>query len=163
MFGSESSYHTRCAPLVGRLNQGLFRRRIDARFLTAFCGILGADGSLVYSNAGHNAPFLVSRDGVRRLDTGGLVLGIFEDSTYEEEMLMLSPGDVVIAFSDGVSEALNEAGDEYSDDRLLAAVMANRRRPPQELLDALLADVRRFAGAATPSDDITMVVVRYDG
>jgi phosphoserine phosphatase RsbU/P len=163
MFGSESSYHTHCAPLVGRLNQGLFRRRIESRFLTAFCGILGADGALVYSNAGHNAPFLVSRNGVRRLDTGGLVLGIFEDSTYEEEMLMLSPGDVVIAFSDGVSEALNEAGEEYSDDRLLAAVMANRQRTPQELLDALLADVRRFTGAATPSDDITMVVVRYDG
>ena len=163
MFGAESSYHTRCAPLVGRLNQGLFRRRIESRFLTAFCGILGADGSLVYSNAGHNAPFLVSKAGVRRLETGGLVLGIFEESPYEEEALTLSPGDVIIAFSDGVSEALNEAGDEYSDDRLLAAVMANRQRTPQELLDALLADVRRFAGAATANDDITMVVVRYDG
>jgi phosphoserine phosphatase RsbU/P len=163
MFGAESSYHTRCAPLVGRLNQGLFRRRIESRFLTAFCGILGADGSLVYSNAGHNAPFLVSQAGVRRLEAGGLVLGIFENATYDEESLMLSPGDVIVAFSDGVSEALNEAGDEYTDDRLLAAVMANRGRPPQELLDALLADVRRFTGAATPNDDVTMVVVRYDG
>jgi serine phosphatase RsbU (regulator of sigma subunit) len=163
MFGSESSYHTRCAPLVGRLNQGLFRRRIESRFLTAFCGILGADGALVYSNAGHNAPFLVSAKGVRRLETGGLVLGIFENSAYEEEALTLSPGDVIIAFSDGVSEAMNEAGDEYSDDRLLAAVMANRKRPPQELLDALLADVRKFVGAATANDDVTMVVVRYDG
>jgi sigma-B regulation protein RsbU (phosphoserine phosphatase) len=145
------------------LNQGLFRRRIESRFLTAFCGILGADGSLVYSNAGHNAPFLISKGGVRRLETGGLVLGIFEHSAYEEEALTLAPGDVVIAFSDGVSEALNQAGDEYSDDRLLAAVMANRQRTPQELLDALLADVRKFAGGATPNDDITMVVVRYDG
>jgi sigma-B regulation protein RsbU (phosphoserine phosphatase) len=163
MFGAEAAYHTRCAPLVGRLNQGLFRRRIEARFLTAFCGILGADGSLVYSNAGHNAPFLVTRSGVRRLETGGVVLGIFEHSTYEEEALSLEPGDVIIAFSDGVSEALNEVGDEYSDDRLLAAVVANRERTPQELLDALLADVRRFAGAATANDDVTMVVVKYDG
>ncbi len=163
MFGAEAAYHTRCAPLVGRLNQGLFRRRIESRFLTAFCGILGADGSLVYSNAGHNAPFLVTASGVRRLETGGMVLGIFEHSAYEEEALTLSPGDVIIAFSDGVSEALNEAGDEYSDDRLLAAVIANRRRTPQELLDALLADVRKFAGAATANDDVTMVVVRYDG
>jgi serine phosphatase RsbU (regulator of sigma subunit) len=163
MFGSESSYHTRCAPLVGRLNQGLFRRRIESRFLTAFCGILGADGSLVYSNAGHNAPFLVTAKEVRRLETGGLVLGIFENSAYEEEAITLAPGDVVIAFSDGVSEAMNEAGDEYSDDRLLAAVMANRKRTPQELLDALLADVRKFTGVATANDDITMVVVRYDG
>ena len=163
MFGAEAAYHTRCAPLVGRLNEGLFRRRIESRFLTAFCGILSADGSLVYSNAGHNAPFLVTASGVRRLETGGLVLGIFEHSAYEEETLKLAPGDVIIAFSDGVSEAMNEAGDEYSDDRLLAAVVANRQRTPQELLEALLADVRKFAGAATANDDVTMVVVRYDG
>jgi serine phosphatase RsbU (regulator of sigma subunit) len=163
MFGSEASYQTRCAPLVSRLNQGLFRRRIESRFLTAFCGILAADGSFIYSNAGHNAPFLVSRSGVRRLETGGLVLGIFEQSTYEEETLQVSPGDVIIAFSDGVSEALNEAGDEYSDDRLLAAVMSNKDRAPQDLLAALLADVRKFAGGATPNDDVTMVVVRYEG
>lgn len=163
MFGAEAAYHTRCAPLVARLNLGLFRRRIESRFLTAFCGILGADGSLVYSNAGHNAPFLVTSSGVRRLDTGGVVLGLFEEAAYEEEALTLAPGDVIVAFSDGVSEALNEAGDEYSDDRLLAAVVANRRRTPQDLLDTLLADVRKFTGAATPSDDVTMVVVRYDG
>jgi serine phosphatase RsbU (regulator of sigma subunit) len=163
MFGAEAAYHARCAPLVTRLNQGLFRRRIESRFLTAFCGILAADGSLVYSNAGHNAPFLVSGSSVRRLETGGVVLGIFDNSVYDEESLALTRGDVIIAFSDGVSEALNEAGDEYGDDRLLAAVMANRHRTPPELLDALLADVRNFAGAATANDDVTMVVVRYDG
>jgi sigma-B regulation protein RsbU (phosphoserine phosphatase) len=163
MFGAEAAYHTRCAPLVARLNQGLFRRRIESRFLTAFCGILGADGSLIYSNAGHNAPFLVHATGVRRLETGGMVLGLFEQVPFEEEVLQLSPGDVVIAFSDGVREALNEAGDEYSDERLLASVMSHRQRTPQELLQALLADVRQFTGAATPNDDVTMVVVRYDG
>jgi sigma-B regulation protein RsbU (phosphoserine phosphatase) len=82
---------------------------------------------------------------------------------FDEEVLQLSPGDVVIAFSDGVSEALNEAGDEYSDERLLASVMSHRQRTPQDLLQALLADVRQFTGAATPNDDVTMVVVRYDG
>ena len=163
MFGSEANYQTHCGPLVSRINQGLFRRRIESRFLTAFCGIVGKDGSLVYSNAGHNAPFLVSGSGVRRLETGGMVLGLFEDAAYEEECLSLTPGDVLIAFSDGVSEAMNQAGEEYADERLLASVMANRQRPPQELLDALLADVRRFVGMATANDDITIVVVRYDG
>ena len=69
MFGAESSYHARCAPLVTKLNQGLLRRGIHARFLTAFYAILSADGSLVFSNAGHNAPLLVSPTGVRRLET----------------------------------------------------------------------------------------------
>ena len=163
MFGAEASYQSRCAPLVSKLIAGLFRRGIEARFLTAFYAILAPDGSLTYSNAGHNAPLLVTRTGVRRLETGGLVLGLFEHAAFEEDTLRLAPGDLVVAFSDGVSEAMNEAGEEYTDDRLLASVNAHRGQPPQALLDALLADVRQFCGRATPSDDVTMVVVRYDG
>jgi sigma-B regulation protein RsbU (phosphoserine phosphatase) len=163
MFGAEASYQTSPAPLVTRLNQTLFRRGIEARFLTAFYGLLAPDGTLIYSNAGHNAPMLVGRDSVRRLETGGLVLGLFEHAAYDEEPVRLAPGDVVVAFSDGVSEALNEAGDEFTDERLLASVAAHRGKAPQELLLGLLADVRTFCGSATPTDDVTMVVVRYDG
>jgi phosphoserine phosphatase RsbU/P len=163
MFGVEASYQSRCAPVVARLNRGLFRRGVQGRFLTAFYAILSPDGSLLYSNAGHNAPLLITSDGVRRLETGGLILGMFDDATFEEEALTLSPGDVIVAFSDGVSEARNESDEEYSDDRLVAAAAANRGRPPRELLDALLADVRAFCGRATPHDDVTMVVVRYNG
>jgi serine phosphatase RsbU (regulator of sigma subunit)/pSer/pThr/pTyr-binding forkhead associated (FHA) protein len=163
MFAAEATYQSSAAPLVTRLNKGLFRRGIEARFLTAFYGILDADGTLVYSNAGHNAPVLVGKSGVRRLDTGGLVLGLFEHAVFEEETVTLAPGDVLVAFSDGVSEALNEAGEEYSDARLLASVEAHRGRPPQELVTALLADVHTFCGGAMPSDDVTMVVVRYEG
>ena len=125
--------------------------------------MLGPDGSLTYSNGGHNAPMLVTKDGVRRLETGGVVLGLFEHATFDEETLSLQPGDVIVAFSDGVSEAMNEAGDEFTDERLLASIEAHRSKPPQELLDALLADVRTFCGQATPNDDVTMVTCRYDG
>jgi serine phosphatase RsbU (regulator of sigma subunit) len=162
MFGAEAFYQSRCAPVAARINRGLLRRGIEGRFLTAFYGILSPDGSLVYCNAGHNAPILVSAAGVRRLETGGLILGLFEHATFEEETVTLARGDVIVAFSDGVSEALNEAGEEYDEERLLAAVALHRGRPPQELLDALLADVRGFCGRATPNDDVTMVVVRYD-
>jgi serine phosphatase RsbU (regulator of sigma subunit) len=163
MFSAEATYHERAAPLVTRLNTGLFRRAIGGRFVTAFYGILSKDGTLTFSNAGHNAPVLVTRDGVRRLETGGLVLGLFEDARFEEETIRLSPGDIVIAFSDGVSEALDETGQEYTDERLLASVNAHRELAPQGLLDGLLADVRQFAGKATASDDITLVIVRYEG
>lgn len=163
MFGAEASYQRGAAPLVSRLNEGLFRRGIESRFLTAFYGMLSSDGSLTYSNAGHNAPVLVSKDGLRRLETGGMVLGLFEVASWEEETVTLTPGDVIIAFSDGVSEALNESGDEYSDDRLLASVRAHMGGSPQQLLDGLLADVRQFCGHATASDDVTLVVVRYEG
>ncbi|MEO8260288.1 MAG: SpoIIE family protein phosphatase [Acidobacteriota bacterium] len=163
MFSAEATYQQNAAPLLTRLNRGLFRRAIDARFLTSFYGMLGPDGSLTYSNGGHNAPILVTADGVRRLDTGGVVLGVFEDAVFEEETLSMRPGDVVVAFSDGVSEAMNEAGDEFTDQRLLASIEAHRSKPPQQLLEALLADVRSFCGQATPNDDVTMVVVRYNG
>ena len=163
MFSAEATYQQNAAPLLTRLNRGLFRRAIEARFLTSFYGMLGPDGSLTYSNGGHNAPMLVKKDGVRRLETGGVVLGLFEHATFDEETLLLSPGDVIVAFSDGVSEAMNEAGDEFTDQRLLAAIELHRSKPPQELLDALLADVRTFCGQATPNDDVTMVIVRYDG
>jgi serine phosphatase RsbU (regulator of sigma subunit) len=163
MFGAEASYQPSSAPVVTRINQNVFRRGIEARFLTAFYGVLGSDGALTYSNAGHNAPVLVTKDGVRRLETGGMVLGLFQHAAFEEETLRLDPGDVVIVFSDGVSEAMNEAEEEYTDDRLLASVEAHRGKTPQELLTGLLADVRRFCGRATPNDDVTMVVVRYDG
>jgi serine phosphatase RsbU (regulator of sigma subunit)/pSer/pThr/pTyr-binding forkhead associated (FHA) protein len=163
MFGAEASYQSRCAPLLSRLNRGLFRRGIEARFLTAFYGILGPDGTFVCSNAGHTPPLLVTASGVKRLETGGTVLGLFEHAAYEEDALTLAAGDVIVAFSDGVSEAFNEAGEEYGDDRLLAVVGAHRHCGPQELLDAVAADLRAFCGRAVASDDVTLVVVRYEG
>ena len=163
MFSAEATYQNAAAPLITRLNHGLFRRAIEARFLTTFYGILGPNGKFIYCNAGHNPPFLVSKDGVRRLETGGVVLGLFEQAAFDEEALTLKPGDFIVAFSDGVSEALNEAGDEFSDDRLLACVTANRHAAPQVILDALLKDVRAFCGEAPQSDDVTLVMVRFDG
>ncbi|MBI3494055.1 MAG: serine/threonine-protein phosphatase, partial [Acidobacteria bacterium] len=136
---------------------------IEARFLTTFYGMLGPDGSLTYCNAGHNPPLLVSASGIRRLDTGGVVLGLFEHASFDEETVRLQKGDVVVAFSDGVTEALNPEGEEYTDDRLLACVNAHGGKAPRELMDALLADVRTFCADATQSDDVTMVLVRYNG
>ena len=145
------------------MNHGLFRRAIEARFLTTFYGILGPDGSFMFTNAGHNPPFLVSATGVRRLETGGMVLGLFEHAAFEEETVQLSPGDFIVAFSDGVSEAMNAESEEFGDDRLAACIERHRARAPQAILEGLFADVRAFCGDATQSDDVTIVLVRYDG
>jgi len=163
MFSAESAYHTSAAALISRLNSGLVRRAIESRFLTSFYGLIGPDGSLTYSNAGHNAPILITAGGVRRLETGGVVLGLFDGASFEEETLALQPGDTVVLFSDGVTEAFNAAGDDFGDERLLAGLEAHRGKSPQALLDALLGDVRTFCGDAPQSDDMTMVVVRFDG
>ena len=163
MFSAESTYQVSPASVVTRLNRGLFRRAIENKFLTAFYGILAPDGAFTYTNAGHNAPVLVSGPGVRRLETGGLVLGLFEHATFDEETVILAPGDFIVAFSDGVTEAFDIAGEEYTDDRLLASIDCHRGKAPQALLDGLLADVKTFAGEATQNDDLTLVMVRFDG
>ncbi len=163
MFSAEATYQTSAASLITRLNHGLFRRAIESRFLTTFYGILRPDGSLTYCNAGHNAPILVSPSGIRRLETGGMVLGLFEHAQFDEETVRLAAGDMVIAFSDGVTEALNERGDEYTDDRLLASVKANYGKPPQKIVDALLDDLHAFSHGAAQSDDVTLVMVRFGG
>jgi len=166
MFGAESTYQSSPAAVISRINHGLFRRSIENRFLTTFYGVLGNDGSFTYTNGGHNAPVLVGASGVRRLETGGMVLGLFEQSTFDEETVQLQPGDFIVAFSDGVTEALNTDGEEYMDDRLLASIDRHRAgaaRSAPEFLEHLLADVRTFCNGEDPHDDITLLMVRYDG
>ena len=163
MFSAEASYQKSANELITRLNHGLFRRAIEARFLTTFYGMLGKDGSLTYCNAGHNAPMLVATSGVRRLETGGVVLGLFDHAAFDEETVTMSPGDLLVTFSDGVTEALNPAGEEFTDDRLIASIQAHREKPLAQLVDAVLGDVRAFCAGATQSDDITLVMVRFNG
>jgi serine phosphatase RsbU (regulator of sigma subunit) len=163
MFSAEATYQKGAAPLMTRLNRGLFRRAIEARFLTSFYGMLAPDGSLTYCNAGHNAPLLVSASGIRRLETGGVVLGLFDTASFEEETLTLEPGDLIVLFSDGVTEAMNAEGEEFTDDRLIACANAHRGESPQQMLDALLADVHAFCAGEAQSDDVTAVLVRYNG
>ncbi|HWW83046.1 MAG TPA: SpoIIE family protein phosphatase [Vicinamibacterales bacterium] len=163
MFSAEATYHSSAAALVTRLNHGLFRRSVEGRFLTGFYGMLSSDGAFLYCNAGHNAPLHITASSIRRLETGGIVLGLFDQASFDEETVKLQPGDLIVAFSDGITEALNPAGEEFTDDRLLASVEAHKHRTPQELLDALMADVRLFCADANQSDDMTIVMVRYDG
>jgi len=163
MFSAEAMYQNGAASPITRVNAGLFRRAIEARFLTAFYGILHPDGSLIYTNAGHNPPILVTRQGIKRLEAGGVVLGLFEAATFEQEELMLEQGDVLLAFSDGVTEAMNSESEEFTDDRLIACANAHLGETPQQVLDALLADVHTFCAGEPQSDDVTAVLVRYNG
>ena len=148
---------------VSRLNMALIHRAIESRFATVFFGVLDRDGRLTYCNAGHNAPFLIGRRGVRRLEEGGLIVGMFEHATYEEETVQLDPGDIVVVVSDGVSEALSAAGEEFGDTRLQAAVMPHTGASPDVILERLLAGVREFTKGAVQNDDVTALVVKFVG
>jgi sigma-B regulation protein RsbU (phosphoserine phosphatase) len=107
------------AAVVSRVNVALCSRAIEARFATLFYGVLDRHGCLRYCNAGHNAPFLLGSRGLQRLDTGGPVVGLLNQAAYDDGVVALAPGDRVVVFSDGVSEAMSLAGEEFGDDRIL--------------------------------------------
>lgn len=149
------------ASTLARINEVLIRRAIESRFVTMVLASLTPEGQLTYCNAGHNPPFLLSKGTARRLTTGGLICGLFPMATYEEETLQLEPGDLLVIFSDGISEALNAAGDEFGDDRILACLQQVTGQEVQAVLDSLVATVREFASGTLQSDDMTAVVLRY--
>ena len=162
MFAIQVGVDSSPAGLVARVNEGLIRRALQSRFATGVYGALSGSGQLTYCNAGHNPPVLLTRRGVTRLETGGLILGLFAQAVYEQETVSLESGDVLVVYSDGVTEALNTEGQEFGDDRLLACVEANRGGTPAEILDRLLSSVRQFAMGTAQHDDVTALVLRYE-
>lgn len=154
-----------CGPaaVVSHVNGALFRRQVESRFATAFYALLSRTGRLTYCNAGHNPSLIVGKCGVRRLETGGLILGAFKDATFEEETVQLDPDDVLVVFSDGVTEAMNVDDVEFGEERLLASITAHREFPPTALLERILAAVHEFSTGAEQSDDVTAMVLRYTG
>jgi sigma-B regulation protein RsbU (phosphoserine phosphatase) len=161
IFSGQAAGMQQPADTMALVNRALLARAVEARFATAFLGVLRADGQLAYCNAGHNPPFVFGGGVVRRLTAGGMVLGLFPNAAYEQDVVQLAPGDTVLLFSDGLSEALNDAGDEFGDDRIDEAVRPALGEPPQAILEAALAAVKRFAGETPQHDDVTVLALRY--
>ncbi|MBK9712782.1 MAG: PP2C family protein-serine/threonine phosphatase [Kouleothrix sp.] len=130
-------------------------------FVTAFYGVLEtATGRLAYASAGHNPPYLLSLCGEpRRLGRTGIPLGIEAGAAWQSCAATVRPGDTLVLYTDGVSEAQNEREEFFEEERLLASVQGSRGGSAQAIQAALLAAVRAFAGAAPQSDDITVMVV----
>jgi serine phosphatase RsbU (regulator of sigma subunit) len=163
IFAAQAATSDPPSQTISRVNLALYRRGIESRFVTLMYGSLYPDGKLIYCNAGHNPPLVVGKNGFRRLECGGPIVGLFESATYEEETVKLEPGDWLIVFSDGVSEALSASGEEYGESRILECVNRNVSLDPQRLLEAMFSDVREFAKGAAQSDDITGMVMRFGG
>lgn len=148
-----------------RANRFLHRTLRPGAFVTLFYGILDASTHRVHSaNAGHNRPLLLRADGaVERLEHGGLVLGALAGSAYEEAVHTLGPGDVLLVYSDGLTEAMDDAREEFGEARTMEVLRAHRDASAAALVDALVAAVRTHAGGVPQSDDITLLVVKREG
>jgi serine phosphatase RsbU (regulator of sigma subunit) len=132
-------------------------------FVTVFYGVLDlTTGTLVYCNAGHNPPYVLSAQNgekVHPLRRTGIALGIGEDMTWKQESLQLATGDVLLLYTDGVTEAQDPKGQFFSDNKWVEAIQANRVRSAQEIQDALIEKVSEFVGDAPQFDDIALMVI----
>lgn len=146
-------------------SQQLYRSTDSNKFVTMFYGVLDTEsGQLQYSNAGHNPPILIPDKGDPKwLTIGGPVLGAFPSSCYKEATVQLMPGDLLLIYSDGFSEAMNGNGEEFGAQRLMGTATKYRRIPAAELIDRIEEDVKNHCGDTLPADDMTMVVVRARG
>ena len=151
--------------ILARLNTDICRDNESCMFVTFFCGILNIrTGQVDYSNGGHNLPYYLYRGGVSPMENfGGISLGLMEPSPYASGRMVLRPGEALLLYTDGVTEAMDLNGTLYSDERLEQFLGTNRGPTPRQVIGDLISDVRRFAGAAPQSDDITVLALHYFG
>ncbi|HKD13366.1 MAG TPA: PP2C family protein-serine/threonine phosphatase, partial [Candidatus Angelobacter sp.] len=143
------------------LNQQLYKTTQPEKYATLFLGFYdGHAHQLTYSNAGHLPPLILGENGsIRRLDIGGTVVGLFDHVEYRESSAQLYPGDIFVAFSDGITEPENEFG-EFGEERLIETIEAHRSLPLDRITDNVIAAVQDWIGSAEQPDDITLVLAR---
>jgi sigma-B regulation protein RsbU (phosphoserine phosphatase) len=118
---------------------------------------------LTFCNAGHNPPLVIGAGGLRRLESGSMPVGMFDFAHYHDAVDQLAAGDVLVIYSDGVTEALNVNGDEFGEERLVEIVTARKTEDAAAILNAIVHGVQGFARGAAQHDDVTAMVVKYTG
>jgi sigma-B regulation protein RsbU (phosphoserine phosphatase) len=147
---------------VGKANFMLSRFMDAGKFITLFYGILDLrDKTFTYTNAGHNFPLLLGQEGkLTTLEKGGTILGISDRLAYEEETVQLKPGDLLLLYTDGITEATNEDEEMFEENRLLRVLRENQSLSAQQLSQKIVDEVLLFQGTAPQSDDITLVLAK---
>jgi sigma-B regulation protein RsbU (phosphoserine phosphatase) len=147
--------------LMTTLNYQLFRATPPEKYATMFLGCYDPGSQmLIYSNGGHLPPFVLAQDlGVTRLETSGTVVGLFDSVSYSESRVPMRPGDIFVAFSDGVTEPENEFG-EFGEERLIELVQLHRDQPLSRISEVVTTAVADWIGGAEQPDDVTLVLAR---
>jgi len=147
---------------IQRSNNLLCESTNPEKFVTLFYSVLDTGArTLTYCNAGHDAPMIIRADGTsERLKTGGVVLSIMEDFPYEEETIPFGPGDLMVVYSDGISEAMNPAEEQFGEGRIAEVIGRERHRTATAIIEGIVTAVRDHAGTAPQMDDMTLVVIK---
>lgn len=147
-------------------NDLLSKENISDMFVTVFYGILNTKtGEIIYSNAGHNPPYVLKKDGtvIETELTHDIVLGIMEDTKFKIRNITLKPGDTIYLYTDGVTEAMNKKNELYSEERLEKELIQHKDSSPQEIINGIISSVKEFTKGTEQSDDITMLTLKYNG
>ena len=158
--------HDTPGPCLQEVNDAICEQNPQELFVTLFYGILNPDnGEFIYANAGHNPPYLVRRPGaVEALPmTGGMAVGVLPELPYAEDSVMLAPGDTMFLYTDGITEAMNLEHEEFTEARLEEVLARGHGLPVDTVITNVTSAVVNFVGEAEQSDDITCIVLRYDG
>ncbi|HLQ77351.1 MAG TPA: SpoIIE family protein phosphatase [Terriglobia bacterium] len=149
------------ATLCTRLNQQLYDNTPPEKYATFFCSVYEeSSGRLTYTNAGHLAPIVIRGSNVIRLDSNSTVVGLLPNYPYGEEPFELQSGDLLLAFTDGITESENKESEQYGEERLIELLMRNRDKPLDEILRIISETVRSWAFDLDGQDDTTLIVVR---
>jgi sigma-B regulation protein RsbU (phosphoserine phosphatase) len=135
-------------------------------FCSLFIGILDIkSGLLVYTNAGHNPPLFMKKGRSFEFikDKHGPALGVFDEIIYDEGTIQMEPGDVILAYTDGVTEAIGQRDDWYTVERLQNVLEGEKLHAPSKIVSAVVDDVANFKGSAQQADDITLICLQYKG
>jgi sigma-B regulation protein RsbU (phosphoserine phosphatase) len=149
------------ATLVARLNRQLYESTPPEKYATFYCSLYDdQSGLLAYTNAGHLAPILLRRQEVIRLESNGMVVGMFPEFPYEQNVIQLQAGDLLTAYTDGITESENVRGEQFGEARLTDLLLRHRDRPLDEIMGVITDSVRNWAGDIDNQDDTTFILAR---
>jgi phosphoserine phosphatase RsbU/P len=148
--------------IMARINHLINQSTDVEQFITFFAAVYNPQvHTLTYVNAGHNPPLLVTAAGaVRLLQAGGLILGFHADAEYDQEIVQLSSGDLLLIYTDGLSETVDAAGQEFGEDRIRRITLSNRNQPPPQILAQLNREAEVFRDGKLPHDDMTLMIAK---
>jgi len=150
------------AVVLDRLNRFLLGRTSGAKYATIFLASIYRDAPMQWANAGHCSPLLVRTNGrVFGLSPTGMPVGMLDIGTWQDAALKLEPGDLLVLYTDGVSEAMNAQRDQYGVERLVEILQRNLSLPVADLIDSVKADIAVFTGGSPQRDDLTLLILRY--
>lgn len=139
----------------------LFNSTAENRFATLFyCELDFINHTITYCNAGHDAPISIFQNKISRLTEGGLLLGSFDFAEFEQVSKLIEPGELLLIYSDGVTEAMNNTNEEFGEEKLLSILKSNVNLTAKELIDKIVSEVKTHSSKVEQSDDITLMVIK---